>query len=877
MKTSSSARFSGSKTRRVNTTGYSNGTEILCRNTSLRCVSEGTGDIWGRSARKGLNISASECPPKLTTPRGWLPTTARDAPSPMVRCASDRHRSGSLGACAGFAPVRAGERLRNRARDYASRGSGRRWPLLWRSAFFWHVTPPSRSTCSPTLERAARGDREVWIVARWVRTLRFDRRSEPAGERVVLDLLSVDGTPERARLTVTFPPGSGRFLPDDQVRFRGRLTEPVALANPGLPDAGARARASGVELVASVVRGQPVRLERSGNRLAPRRLAHQAHLALAEAIDAAVAGREGGVLRALILGERFAVDPATEAGFKAAGALHVLSVSGLHLTAIAAFLFLVLRRLVLFFPAVALRVRPELIAGLFCLPALGFYTLLTGEAVATARAALMGGLAFAAVLMRRPPSVANAIACAAMLLLLSSPLLLLDVSFQLSFAGVVALAVIAAAWRSDETKARTGIRIWRWLVRAALASGAAFVVTAPLCAHHFAEIAPAAPVGNLLLVPPLEMGALPLGLLGSTLGAVHPALGLVPLRLAGWLTSFSLWLADGFERLAPVIPVMSPNVVETLLFLFGALVLLLVAGKPPRPRLLLGVGLVVVLGAGAMATRLLGRQLDSDLRVTFLDVGQGDAALVEGPGGFVMLIDGGGAIHGSFDPGARVVGPVLRRKGIDRIDLVVLSHAHPDHMNGLFHILERFPVGMLWTPGEAGGNPEYHRLIALARSRGVEVAEPRSFVRGSLEVQARGPMLGTAVRAPPGLGVNDASLVVRVGLGGRWFLFSGDIETQGEMELVADSLANPLTSDVLKVPHHGSRTSSGDPLLDAVAPRIAVASLGRRNRFGFPRAEVLARYASRGIELLRTDLHGAVTIEVGKDGDLQVTCARPCR
>jgi competence protein ComEC len=404
------------------------------------------------------------------------------------------------------------------------------------------------------------------------------------------------------------------------------------------------------------------------------------------------------------------------------------------------------------------------------------------------------------------------------------------------------------------------------------------VATAPLCAHHFAQLVPAAPVGNLLLVPPLEMGALPLGLLGGVLGAIHAPLGLPFLRMADWLASAALWLADGFGRLAPVWSVMSPNAIETLLLLLGSLALPLAAGRPPRPRLLLAAGLALVCGAGAMSTRVLLRRLDSDLRVTFLDVGQGDAALVEGPGGFVMLIDGGGAVTGTFDPGARVVGPVLRRKGIDRIDLMVLSHPHPDHMGGLFHLLSEFEVRALWTAGDGGGDPAYDRLIALARSRGVDLSAPRTQQHGPLTIEARGPMLGDTVQAPPGVSVNDASLVVRIGYAGRWLLFSGDIEEEGESELVGESSAQlPLKSDVLKVPHHGSRTSSSDGLLDAVSPGVAVVSLGRGNRFGFPRAEVLARYAARGIELLRTDLHGAVAVQVTSRSDLHVTCARTCR
>jgi competence protein ComEC len=730
---------------------------------------------------------------------------------------------------------------------------------------------------APVLEEAVRSGREVEVTARWVRTLRFPAPAAQLGEQALLDLVTAGGQGVRARLLLTLAAHPKEVLPGDLVSLRTRLAEPVGLVNFGL-SAPAR-HPSGADLLAAVVRESPIVVLQPGWRFGGRRLAHLAHMKMAAAIEGAVAGPAAGLLRALVLGERFAVAPESEAGFKAAGALHVLSVSGLHLTALAAFLFLIIRRLILFFPGLALRVRPEVVAGLCCLPVIGFYTLVTGEAVATARAALMGGLGFGAVIMRRPPSAANAIGAAAIALLLTSPLLLLDVSFQLSFGGVLALAMAARGWKvKGDGAAGIGRRIGRWLLAGSLASLAAFVVTAPLCAHHFAEIAPAAPLGNLLLVPPMELGALPLGLAGAVLGAFHPAAGLPLLWAAERLSSLALWLADGFGRFAPVLPVMSPNAFETLLLLLGALVLPVAAGRPPRPRLLLGVGLALVCGAGAMSTRLLLRQMDPDLRVTFLDVGQGDAALVEGPGGFVMLIDAGGAINGSFDPGARVIGPILRRRGIDRIDLLVLSHPHPDHMNGLHHLLDRFEVRALWTAGDGGGNPEYDRLIARARARGVDLPEPRSHARGPLTIEARGPLLDGAVRTPPGVSVNDASLVVRLGFAGRWFLFTGDIEEQGEAELVgAATPGSPLNSDVLKVPHHGSRTSSSDDLLDAVAPQVAIASLGRRNRFGFPRAEVLARYASRGIELLRTDLHGAVMVQVTARGDMQATCARSCR
>ena len=186
-------------------------------------------------------------------------------------------------------------------------------------------------------------------------------------------------------------------------------------------------------------------------------------------------------------------------------------------------------------------------------------------------------------------------------------------------------------------------------------------------------------------------------------------------------------------------------------------------------------------------------------------------------------------------------------------------------------------MGALWTPGEGGGNPEYDRLLALARARGVTVAEPRGFARGALTVQARGPLLGGAVRAPPGLSVNDASLVFASGSPAAGSSSRETSRARARPSWWPEPPSSRSQSDVLKVPHHGSRTSSSDALLDAARPALAVISLGRRNRFGFPRAEVLARYASRGIKLLRTDWHGAVTVAIEPDGEMQATCARSCR
>jgi competence protein ComEC len=287
--------------------------------------------------------------------------------------------------------------------------------------------------------------------------------------------------------------------------------------------------------------------------------------------------------------------------------------------------------------------------------------------------------------------------------------------------------------------------------------------------------------------------------------------------------------------------------------------------------------------AGSLATaslvvRDLRRKTADEMRVTFIDVGQGDSALLEGPRGFVMLVDGGGRYDDSFDTGARVVEPVLRARGIARVDLVVLSHPHPDHLNGLLRVLARFEVGRLWTSGDDGHNPRYGELLALAHQHGVPTPVPARFESKGMRIEPLGPWVGDVVGPPPGLDANNASLVVRASYAGHAVLFTGDIGIDGEAELVARGETGlGIASDIVKVPHHGSRTSSGDEFLAAVQPSMAVVSVGRHNTFHLPSSATMARYAARGVRVRRTDLEGAVTVAVDVQGHLSVTCMRGCR
>lgn len=734
-----------------------------------------------------------------------------------------------------------------------------------------------------------------------------------AGARLRIAIERVGGDVVAANGALSVASGVPAALPGDSVRFVARVRSVRGLANPGVPDSSLQARGSGIDCFLGVGHADDiVRAPRPARGwLVPFRLAALARRALGRAIDraacsgapcagpadAAVTGREraaAALLHTAVLGERQSSDARVEDGFRAAGATHVLSVSGLHLAAVAFVFFVGLRRLLTLVPVLPLWLDPRRVAAALALPAVAFYTLLSGDAIATVRSAIMMTMGLLAVVLRRRVTSLVAVGVAVFVLLAWSPLALFDVSFQLSVVSVLALGLFAgplAPRRArlpapGRTRLRAlGGRVLDVVGRLGAATVAAGATTAPLCAHHFGEVTPAAPLGNLLLVPLVEMAVVPFGLGGATLAAaLGDGWGRPFLFVARVAAALALAIADRFRALAPVWTTRAPNALETTCLVLGVGLLLAAVGRGVARRRgkAVGAALALGVGVGSLAARELARRLDPDVIVTFLDVGQGDAAVVQAPGGRTLLIDGGGTYDGGFDPGARVVEPFLRARGITRLDAVVLSHPHPDHLNGLHRVVARFPVAALWTSGDDGHNPEYGRLLDEARARGVRLPVPSAADFGPLRVEPLGPFVAAngveTVGPPEGTSVNDASLVIRLVFGARSFLFAGDIEADGEGEVAGRRGAGQTTaSDVLKVPHHGSRTSSSDELLSAVQPRLAVMSLGWKNRFHFPSAQVVARYLARGTALLRTDLAGAVTVRASPSGSLTTTCARGCR
>ena len=248
----------------------------------------------------------------------------------------------------------------------------------------------------------------------------------------------------------------------------------------------------------------------------------------------------------------------------------------------------------------------------------------------------------------------------------------------------------------------------------------------------------------------------------------------------------------------------------------------------------------------------------SGLKVTVLDVGQGDSILVEFPGRRKMLVDGGGTTTGSFDVGERIVSPFLWRKGIKKIDILVLTHAHPDHLNGLPAVARNFRIGEFWEADKPAEIDSHNRLLADLGSKVMRREVRRGFSRtlDGVTIEALHPAPG---EAPAGSVVdNDRSLVLKLSRGGLSILLAGDIGGGAEDEIMAS--VPDIRCRVLKAPHHGSATSSSAEFLARVSPEIVVIPVGKANRYGFPQKEVLDRYAAIRARVFRTDFDGAVEI-----------------
>lgn len=629
----------------------------------------------------------------------------------------------------------------------------------------------------------------------------------------------------------------------------------TSLGNPGGFDYAAFMWRQGVRVRASI--GHAAAVARLGNAAPPpARWVNRWRLHMRQAIKRALPPESAGLLAALAIGDGRGIPEEVRERFQAAGVAHLLAISGTHLGLVAGLAFLLARWGLACLPYALLRRLTNRItlrqaAGVTALLAVTGYALLSGGRTPTLRALVMVWMVMLALLSGRTSHGVTALALAALAILLVDPVSLGEASFQLSFAAVLAiLLVVPRLTPPAQAPPSAGERIRRWAVATGAVTVVAGLATAPLVAWHFGQVTWPGFLSNLVLVPVMGTVVLPLAV-GAAVAA--PLSGGLPLAGAvAWLLARFLDAVGSFAAL-PGALTRVPTPPLALVGLTYAVALTALWGREHLDRRTAVTGAAVFLLAWGAA--LHPGPPTGQLRVAVLDVAQGDAAVVTGPDGTTLVIDGGTRM-GRFDLGRLAVSPYLTHHGIGRVTLLA-SHVQMDHAGGLIYLARTFRPDTLFTNGEARPQARFardlHRAMARAGTAETVLARGRPFhpLPG-----VRTQVLNPGAEGSPFSDGNDRSLVVRLRYGRHSFLFPGDIEAPAESLLTASGA--DLSATVLKVPHHGSATSSTEAFLARVAPRLAVVSAGADNPYGHPSPAVIRRYRERGVRLRQTVRDGAV-------------------
>ncbi len=629
-----------------------------------------------------------------------------------------------------------------------------------------------------------------------------------------------------------------RFETGSRIRLRLALRPISGMRNPGGANASLRARRRGIGAYASLQYDDPVVRVSAPEGFAPLRLPGRLRHHNAERL--AAHGPGGGLLAALALGDRSALPREDRLAAARAGVAHLLAVSGLHLALIAGTVFALMYRLLRRSSGLFIdRRTPALIAG--ALAAL-VYAWMTGFQAPVQRALIFFTVLLLASFHSRVVSPPHRLAAAALVVLCIDPVALFEPGPQLSFVAAAALWLQYETPTASRNAGAATMRILR-------TSAGVAAATAPVTAFHFGGASPLGWLTNALAIPLTGVFLLPLSLAAALLASFEGALTETLLRLAAWpaerllagLRAWSQWL-PAWDVSTPGLPALLLCAVlaacalrakrSLLRFVFASTALLAPSLLPP-----------VAITPGAP-------------RVVALDVGSGDALVVQGKSA-ALLIDGGRAAPMRADHGERVVVPALSALGVRRLDLLIASHADIDHRGGLPTVVRRVPVGEIWLPAGSLHEPAWRELREAAAAYRVPLYERGAgsapWAHGDLRVQALWP-------PPDAVGSrNTRSLVVAVETaGGGRFLSVGDLDVAGETALLRSGM--PLAADLLKLGHHGSRTSSSAAFLRAVSPGLALVSAPHYGRFGFPHPEVRRRLEAQGIPWAWTGRDGALVV-----------------
>ena len=783
-------------------------------------------------------------------------------------------------------------------------------PLLLFTCLGYLLIQPWSAPAFPDHHITHFTDGKKWQISGIIATqpVRRDDRS-----RFILHVATLSDSegayPVTGKIRVTVSESIDDLRRGDQIALASRIRSIRNFNNPGGFDYQGYMRNKNIWGSAYVREEKLTFLKRAySNRLSIR--IDEARSKIADHIANKEPGDQAAVLKALLIGDRSGISPQLYEAFHRCGIGHLLAISGLHIGIIASVAFFCCNRLFSRFNSLLWRAATRRWAAVAAFIPVLIYGLLAGMSPSTQRATIMVGVFLLTFLVKREQDVMNTLALAAAVILILYPPALFSISFQLSFLAVFWIIFGLSRFNRLSGPHRSDLRsrLTARLITFFLVSLLATLGTLPMVMYYFNQISLIGVFTNAIFVPVIGFVVVPVGLLAVFLLPISAMLSHWMMKFsAGILESALGWVTNIAVMPAAAVKTVTPSALEIacyylLLWASFELLTLLVErrntplsdvhqtdseeissakGKPGLNTLLgkkrrwatfvlISVLLISGVDAGYWSFQRFFRQ---DLRVTFIDVGQGSAALLELPGGYCILADGGGFSNNEiFDIGARVVAPFLWHKKIKTIETLILSHPNSDHLNGLLYIAEHFHVKNMWTNSQARDTRGYRQLMEVVRRKKINKPDFRDLGRqfdisgvDFTVIHPDADFLDKVKTDPRYRRVNSNSLVFKASLGKTSFLFTGDITASAEKKITT-ATGDRIGSTVLLIPHHGSLSSSSPVFINSVHPDIGVISVGWKNRFNHPHPQILERYRQRGVKLYRTDRQGAVQfVTDGKD------------
>ena len=549
------------------------------------------------------------------------------------------------------------------------------------------------------------------------------------------------------------------------------------------------------------------------------------------------------LLVGMLLGEKSFIPSHLKEIFAEAGIMHILAVSGLHVGIIAMALLALLSMLKL----------PKKFKLFTLILILITYASITGFRPSVLRATIMFILLIGGKLINRSRNLNISLFFAAFLILLLNPLILYDAGFLLSFIVTFFIINLSPILQGLFSK------IVVWIKNPLAVSTAAWVGIFPLSAYFFSKVSIISIISNIFIIPLTGIAVI--------LGFITFFIGLMSISLAGLFSNLNYLvlnlitlISKSFSSLPfAFIYVAQPSVTVIILYYLTVFFIIEIFYKKTLSPKIKKKAILIVLSVTLLIIIVQVFYPADNLKVNFINVGEGDCILIEAPNKINILIDGGGTPQSDFDVGNKIVIPYLRRKGINEIDLLILTHPHLDHLEGLLPILKEFKVDMVLDSGLLCDSSEYKEFISLILEKGISYHKAKAgdnfIFSNNLEIFLLNPLYDSDFYEESDF--NNASIVVKLFYKNADFLFTGDIEEAAEKKLLV--WQNILQSDILKVAHHGSSTSTNLEFLDKVNPNIAVITVGK-NHFGHPSQKIIERLEDKNIQIYRTDEDGTVII-----------------